>query len=78
MAVRLSALRAGCPLPPGTFLALISVRGLVDPRAIARLEGLNHLKIQSPNREWNLRPSDAEVTNEATLPLSHTSSWRDV
>jgi hypothetical protein len=25
MAVRLSALRAGCPLPPGRFLELISV-----------------------------------------------------
>jgi hypothetical protein len=27
MAVRLSALRAGRPLPPGGFLVLISVRG---------------------------------------------------
>jgi hypothetical protein len=27
MAVRLSALCAGCPLPPGRFLVLISVRG---------------------------------------------------
>jgi hypothetical protein len=41
MAVRLSALRAGCPLPPGRFPVLISVRGRVDPRAIVWLEGLD-------------------------------------
>jgi hypothetical protein len=44
MAVRLSALRAGRRLPPGRFLALISVRGCVDPRTIMRLEGLGQLK----------------------------------
>jgi hypothetical protein len=27
MVARLSALRAGCPLPPGRYLVLISVRG---------------------------------------------------
>jgi hypothetical protein len=44
MAVRLSALRAGHPLPPGRFLVLISVRGWVDPRVIVRLEPLGQLK----------------------------------
>jgi hypothetical protein len=44
MAVRLSALRAGRPLPPGRFLVLISVRGFVDPRPIVQLEGLGQLK----------------------------------
>jgi hypothetical protein len=44
MAVRLSALGAAAPLPPGRFLVLISVRGRVDPRDIAQLEGLEQLK----------------------------------
>jgi hypothetical protein len=44
MAVRLSALRAGSPLPPGSFLVLISVRSWVDPRTIVRMEGLGQLK----------------------------------
>jgi hypothetical protein len=44
MAVRLSALRDDCPLPPVSFLVLISVRDWVDPRVKMRLEGLGQLK----------------------------------
>jgi hypothetical protein len=44
MALRLSALRAGRPLPAGRFLVIISVKGWVDLKAIVRLEGLGELK----------------------------------
>jgi hypothetical protein len=51
MAARLSALRVGRPLSPGRFLVLISVRGLVDPMAIVRLEGLDHDLIENRTRD---------------------------
>jgi hypothetical protein len=44
MAVRLSAICAGCPLPSRRFLVLISVRGCVEPMATVRLEELSQLK----------------------------------
>jgi hypothetical protein len=44
MAVRLSTLRAGCDLPPGRFLVLVSVRNSVNTRVILRLEGLGKFK----------------------------------
>jgi hypothetical protein len=44
MAAIMSALYAGLPLPPGTFLVLISVRGSVELGAIVRMEGLGQLK----------------------------------
>jgi hypothetical protein len=50
MAVRLSALHASHPLPPETFLILISVRGCVDLRAIVRLE------LKNPNTSSGIEP----------------------
>jgi hypothetical protein len=44
MAVKLSGLSAGDPLPPGKILSLISVCRLVGPRAIVQLKGLGQLK----------------------------------
>jgi hypothetical protein len=55
LAVRLSALRAGSPLPPGRFLVLISVRSLVDSMAIVRLEGLGQMK--NPIISWENEPA---------------------
>jgi hypothetical protein len=44
MAVTLSVSSSSPPLPPGRFLVVISVRGLVDPRPVVQLEGLGQLK----------------------------------
>jgi hypothetical protein len=53
MAVRLSTLSTGLPLPPGGFLVFISVTGFVNPKAIVWLEGLGKLKNnQLPYWEW--------------------------
>jgi hypothetical protein len=55
MAVMLSALIAGYPLPIRKIPVLISVRGCVDPRAIMRLEGLGKLK--NPITSSGIEPS---------------------
>jgi hypothetical protein len=74
MAVSLSALRACCPLPPGKFLVLISVRGRVDPRAIVRLKYWVNWKIQwlIGNRARDL-PACNTVPQPTTLPRALSS-----
>jgi hypothetical protein len=72
MAVRLSDLRARRPPPPppGRFLAIISVTGWVDLRAIVRLEGLGKLKkidYLIGNQSRNL-PDCSVVSQPTTLP----------
>jgi hypothetical protein len=55
MAMKLPALRAGRPLTPRIFPVLISVRGLVEPRAIVRLERLGQL--ENPIISWGIEPA---------------------
>jgi hypothetical protein len=63
MAVRLLALRAGHPLPPGRFLVLIFVTGQAHPRATVRVEGLSQPKIpiNSSGIETRDRPAYSVV-----------------
>jgi hypothetical protein len=66
----LSALHTGHSLPPGRFMVFISVRGWVDPRTIAWLEGLGKLKKSNDligNRTRNL-PNFSIVPQPTTLP----------
>jgi hypothetical protein len=72
MAVRLSALWAGRPLPfQEDSWVLISVRGWVDPRAIVRLEELGKLKkIHLVGTRTRHLPACIIVPQPTTLPLS--------
>jgi hypothetical protein len=77
MAARLSTLRAGSFLHPGRFLIIISVRGLIDPRAIVRLEGLDKLKksTSSGTRTGDL-PACNIVPPPTTLPIVSKYSYK--
>jgi hypothetical protein len=69
MAVRLSVSRPGRPLPPGGFLVLISVRGLADPGAIMRLEGLGQLT-ETLSSGIERRPSGLQRSASLQLPAT--------
>jgi hypothetical protein len=66
MAVRLSALRAGRPLPPGKFLVLISVRVWVDLRA---------LKVNSGKRDNETIVSDGLLVWKVVANKFNKQSW---
>jgi hypothetical protein len=72
---RLSALRAGRFLLPEKFLAIISLRGWVDPKAIVRLEGFGKLKksTSSGTRTGDL-PDSSTVPQPTTLSRA-TIQW---
>jgi hypothetical protein len=69
MAVRLSVLRAGRPLPPGRFLVLISVRGWVDLRSIVRLEGWGQLK--TPVASSGIEPATSRLVAQCLIQLRY-------
>jgi hypothetical protein len=79
MAVRLSALQAGRPLPTGRFLKLISVRDRIDPRAIVRLEGLGKLeKIQLIGTRTRYLPACTIVPQPTMLPRAPVLDKKNV
>jgi hypothetical protein len=70
MAVRLSALRAGLPLPPGRFMVLISVRGWVHHKAhiaARRIRWIENCNYLIGNRTSDL-PACSIVPPTYTLP----------
>jgi hypothetical protein len=71
MAVMLSALRAGQALPQRNLLVLISVRGWVNPRAIARLDGKGNW--QQKNQCPHVTILQPEVHGSESVDV--TSGW---
>jgi hypothetical protein len=69
MVVRLSGLYAGRLLLPRWLLILISLRGWVDTRAIARLEGLDQLK--NPVASSGIRPATFRIVAQCLYQLRY-------
>jgi hypothetical protein len=80
MAVKLAAIRAGRALLLRNIiillLVLIFVRGLVNPKVLARPEGLRTLeKVQCRNRESNPRFKITEFVDFVQHPVIEVSSF---
>jgi hypothetical protein len=67
MVARLSPLRADCPLPPGRFLILISVRGWGDPNAGGRIRLTEKFSDLTGNRTRDILAYNI-VPQPTTLP----------